>query len=386
MFYLILLYSLLPGFSKLLGVNIIFSLNIPIVMYMMFGIRWTKTEINIVVLFLVICILNTIQAILVNDNFSIVSFGSSFYVWIFPMIGFFMYKKYDLNQVLQSIVHVVLVHVIIGFVTYGFVELPSFIQYYVEILREGVGWYRMSSVAGSLIFGVLTSCAFNIQMYLIYQRKDTRIREYLKLVIILFGCLLSLQRSSWIAIIPSIIFYLVSNRNSIFVLLFVFTPVALVSVSFILNNEFYYDRFLSLFSNDFSPVDERYKIWLNGLDYFNKNFFGHGIGQVGQFAYKSDLSIPYYITDGDYFKILAEGGILIFWIYMSILALIFYRLVISSDIKNDLFLFFVVLGFFVQMIGSNISEFYFANYIFWVLIGFFIFGKQNNGISSHSHI
>lgn len=387
MFYLLLLYSFLPGMAKILDFSFLFSLNIPIIIYFFYGIKLTKYETYVVFLLMAVFVFSTIQSVLFNDLFSVYSFLSSFYVWIFPMVGFFLYKKYSLIEFLRAIVNVVFFHVIIGFVTYGFFMLPSFLQHYADILRDGVGWYRMSSVAGSLIFGVITSCAFNIQIYLISQKHNNGyILSFIKLVVILLGSLLSLQRSSWMAIIPSVIIYLVFNKNSITVFLLVFVPIISAVTSFVLNNDFYYDRFLSLFSSDFSPVDERYQIWLNGLYYFNSNFLGQGIGQVGQFAYKNNIPIPYYITDGDYFKILAEGGFFISLIYVALVILICYRLMCSNALKSDLLLLCAVLGFFIQMIGSNISEFYFANYLFWALMGYFIFWKRRNDISSDSDV
>lgn len=378
LYYCFLIYSILPGVSKILNINIIFAFNLPILIFLIYKVKLKRKYIILITFFLSYLILQTLQAFNTNNSFNFNSFYESFYVWIIPMVGLLFCRKYFYLDILWAIMNVAVVHGIIGILTYGLIPYPSVIQSSIDAVQDGVAAFRMASVSGSLIFGVIVSSGFNIALYLLIvgNTDERKSNLHIKIVVLFLATLLSLQRSAWLAILLPTILFMLYNFKYFKKSLMLFFPLFVVVIITLLNNEFYYERFLSLFSSDFNPVDERMKIWMNGFSYLNDNIFGQGLGQVGQFAYKNNLNIPFFITDGDYVKIVAEGGAGLGFLYLLIIFVACIRALRLNNkvlIKSDIFIFLVLIGFLIQMLGSNISEFYYVNFIFWVVLGVTLF-------------
>ncbi|WP_044365144.1 O-antigen ligase family protein [Vibrio fluvialis] len=376
---LLLLYSLLPGLSKIFDSSIFFALNLLIILILFYRGSYDKLNINRLAfsaVFLMLLIFQIFVSFISNSNFMFESFYSSFYIWIIPILGIYLADIYDKDELCKAMVKVSIVHSLIGFVIYGFFPLPSFLQFYANKLLEGVAYFRMSSVAGSLIFSSIVSCGFNCHIYLMHEKvKSSNINylDWITLVLLFLAVLLSLQRSAWIAILPALLLFTLSNKKVFIFISIISVPIFTLISWFVFNNDFYYTRLMTLFSSDYNPVDERFGIWLNGIEQFSNNIFGLGIGQSGQFAYKAGVSIKHYITDGDYIKIVSEGGLIFLFFYLLIslnVIRVFFKK-IKYDLLGSSFLLFIVTGFYLQMIGSNISEYYFVNFVFWVFIGVF---------------
>lgn len=110
------------------------------------------------------------------------------------------------------------------------------------------------------------------------------------------------------------------------------------------------------------------------MENFVQNPLGVGVGQVGQVAsrYTSDENFYNIVPDGDYFRILSEYGIPSIFLYGYIIASLVIVLVFRrEDDKKNIALIAIISGFLIQMIGSNISEFYFTNFLYWVLFGYY---------------
>ena len=98
---------------------------------------------------------------------------------------------------------------------------------------------------------------------------------------------------------------------------------------------------------------------------------GTGVGQVGQVARVGGWSVFKACADGDYPRIFSETGIPggLFYVFLFITAGLLY---IRSKFDNKAVKtgFFVFLGVSAQMIGSNVTEFYFVNFLYWMFIGY----------------
>lgn len=389
----LLIYSLLPGLAKIFGTNVFFGFNLLIWALLFRDIKLSKNELFGVVLVLIYIIFQSYQSILFNDSFLMSSFVESLYVWIIPFMAFFLAKKYSLHSIFTSLVYVGLCHAIIGLMTYPLFPLPSLLASLSDTLRDGVAFMRMSSVAGSLIFGVIISSSFNSLLYLRYCNQISFKKFLIFFIILVLAAFLSLQRSCWLSILFGITVYSFLKFNKTLVFYPFFTMIIFFSVVFIgphfSLNDFMLDRIGTLFSPSNSPVDERFEIWINGLYYLNENPLGYGIGQLGQFSYKNEIVLPFYITDGDYVKWAAEFGFLsaLFFVFF-VLYLIFSRVFIHKFLlsKQGVMHTAIIVGFLVQMIGSNLSEFYYANFIFWLVLGSAKYWSGNESRSSDCNV
>ncbi|EKO3878688.1 O-antigen ligase family protein [Vibrio metschnikovii] len=389
----LLIYSLLPGFAKIFGTNVFFGFNIFIWMLFFRNVKLSKNELFVFLIVFIYVTIQTYQSILVNDKFQLFAFLESLYVWIIPFMAFFLAKKYSVEAIFNSLVYVGLCHAIIGLITYPLFPLPSFLSSLSDTLRDGVAFMRMSSVAGSLIFGVIISSSINALLYLRYCNQIGFKKFIIFFTILALAGFLSLQRSCWLSILVGITFYSFFKLNASlifypFVIVIVFSSVAFVDRNLRLD-EFILDRVGTLFSKSNSPIDERFQIWVDGLYYLSENPFGYGIGQLGQFGFKNEIVLPFYITDGDYVKWAVELGLLGLLFFVSfVLYFVIARIFIGKFLlsKKGILHIVIIVGFLVQMIGSNLSEFYYANFIFWFVLGTAKYWSGNENRSSDCNV
>jgi O-antigen ligase len=109
-------------------------------------------------------------------------------------------------------------------------------------------------------------------------------------------------------------------------------------------------------------------MWLNALEQFKKNIFGLGAGQGGWISYIHDVNTNIVVTDGDYFRILLESGIFGIIVFCYLIGIVLLRFIRNGDSKVKYFYWFSVASG-IQMVGSNITELYYANFAFWLALG-----------------
>lgn len=288
------------------------------------------------------------------------------YMSILPMMGFFLSRFISFDDFVKVIMRVAFVHAVIGILLYpvfGFTILPPFIS---EVLLEGVMIGRMSSVSGSLGFGcmlmVTSICAFYYKKHLFF-------------LLFILCVIFSLQRSAWLATIFGLLLYMVyemKKRKNLFVFKYLLVGgiVILVMMQFVDNLGISFEYVTDKFQSIGSAANERSGLWLSGIENFKSYPLGTGVGQVGQvarFESTSFLSVP----DGDYFRILSEFGISFFFFYLPLMLFIISLLFHSSVLdKRELCVLSIVIGFSFQMIGSNVTEFYYNNLIYWMAVGY----------------
>ncbi|MDI3501207.1 MAG: hypothetical protein PWP22_978 [Thermoanaerobacter sp.] len=142
--------------------------------------------------------------------------------------------------------------------------------------------------------------------------------------------------------------------------------------------DFLLERFVSLIKGE--AIEERSSLWRNGLNNFLSIPSGTGLGTVGQVRRILNLENDYLpVLDGDYFRILSETGIILipfyirFFIYLVLRGFYLYKMSI-----NRLTVYLSLLGLSINMIGSNTTEFYFVNFIYWLMMGYFWDSKFKN--------
>lgn len=377
-FILLLLYSLLPGIYKVLGNNqLIMLFSIPIVLVLLFFARREYKVIKLDIVFIIFFSYVILQSILWFFSPWVNRMGilMGIYLNIFPMLGFFISRSMDLNVFKDIILYVVLVHCIIGIVLYPFFGIVNANSPIVKALTEGVAYGRMSSVAGSLIYGNLMLIGFIISFF-------TK-RKYLPLI--LFCLIFNAQRSAWLAATFSILIYLLfllkSSRVKTFITYIMSFLLAAIMIIFLISNyiDFDTDFMLARFTSIGEASSERDGQWVSGIENFISYPLGTGVGQVGHVAvrYEEATSVYKGVPDGDYFRLLSEYGFIGGLFYLFIILSVFISFIYMKRV-DKIFIVTLIAGNLIQMIGSNISEFYFTNFIYWIIFGYYFSFLNNN--------
>ena len=397
-FILFLMYSLLPGIYKIVDNQLMMLGSIPIIFFLLYDnrkmIKYYKHDMLFLFLFFYILLQTICWFFFPTTNK--IGLAMGLYMNILPMLGYFIAKTIKFETFSKILLKVILVHCILGIILYLPFGITNKSIPIVNILTEGVAFGRMASVSGSLGFGNLLMIGFILSFF-----TDKR---YLLLMSI---CLLfSLQRSAWLGGFFAIFLYLIYlikqfEVTKIFsfsiILVFLFVSFIVISDKYInIDLSFAMSRFESI--ND--ATSERKNQWENGIENFLAYPLGVGSGQAGQFAarYNEAQSIFKAIPDGDYFRSLSEYGIMaaIFFIFV-IISYIISIISISFKSKKDIAIIALIGGELIQMIGSNVSEFYFTNFIYWMIFGYYftfignnyslnLGNKKQNDICLHSNI
>lgn len=376
-FTLFLLYSLLPGIYKVLGNQMIMLFSIPIVLTLLYLTKKSYRPLKIDTIFIVFFCYVILQSALWICSPWVNKIGvlMGIYLNIFPMLGFFISRGIELKVFKNIILNIVSVHCILGILLYPFFRIVDAGSPMVKSLTEGVAYGRMAGISGSLIFGNLMLIGFIISFF----TKKT----YLPLIT--FCLIFNAQRSVWLAASFSILVYLFfllkkSNLKIFLIYIFsIFTSVML-GITLISNYiEFDLEFMMSRLDSIGEASSEREEQWMSGIQNFVSYPLGTGVGQVGHIAsrFKEANSVYKEVPDGDYFRILSEYGIVGGFFYIFIIISVFISFILIK--KNDrIVVLALVIGILIQMVGSNISEFYFANFIYWLIFGYYFSFLNNN--------
>ena len=109
-------------------------------------------------------------------------------------------------------------------------------------------------------------------------------------------------------------------------------------------------------------------MWLTAIENFKSNPLGLGAGQGGWISYIQDVNTSIVVTDGDYFRILLESGIFGIIVFIYLIGIIILRFIRKRESGIKYFYWFSIASG-MQMVGSNITELYYANFAFWIALG-----------------
>lgn len=377
-FILLLIYSLLPGFYKILNNQVIMLFSVPIILYLFFqSIKSYKTK-RVDIVFLAFFCYLIIQSFLwlCSPWVNRIGILMGIYLNILPMLGFFISRGIlEFSSFVKIVLKIVIVHCLLGITLYPIFSIVDHSNPIVKKITEGVAYGRMSSVAGSLIFGNLMLIGFIISF-----SSDKRF-----LPLIIFCLIFNAQRSAWVASVFSVLIYLyfmlknleIKKITNYLFSIFLFSVVAVFLISNYIN--FDVNFILSRISSIGEATSERNMQWMESIENFLSYPLGAGTGQVGHIAsrYNEAKSVYAIIPDGDYFRILSEHGFIgaLFFAFV-IISVILSLLLIKK--REKVFILVIMTGYLTQMIGSNISEFYFVNFIYWIIFGYyFLFLNEN---------
>lgn len=300
---------------------------------------------------------------------------------IIPMAGFFYSRKLPFENFAQILIPIGIIHLVIGILLYPLFGLGEILGDITLILQEGVAIGRMSSVSGSLGFA---SLMFMVSMCALYYRK-----KYF--FILLIGVICAAQRSGWLACVFGCLFCCIADlkRGSLSSI----RKWVVGSFSFIILLSYITGKMdidVSYFMGRFGDIDkatgERSGQWTAGINNFLSMPIGTGSGQVGQVAARYEGGNYYTVPDGDYFRVLSEFGFAGAFFYITFLFLFLFSCFSVSKsypIKRNCLLS-LFCGINIQMIGSNITEFYFTNFLYWTFMGY-VFGEFSSLFASKNN-
>ena len=376
-FILFLLYSFLPGIYKILGNQMIMLFSIPIVLILLYLTRKSYKPLKIDVVFIIFFCYVILQSIfwMCSPWVNMIGILMGMYLNIFPMLGFFISRGIEFKVFKSIILNIVLIHCILGIILYPFFRIVDAGSPLVKSLTEGVAYGRMSGISGSLIFGNLIMIGFIMSFF----------TKKMFLPLITFCLLFNAQRSAWLAAASSILIYLLYLLKNlrikkiltytIFILVFVIIGISLIS-NYI---NFDIDFMLSRLDSVGNASSERQDQWVSGLNNFISYPLGTGVGQVGHVAarFEGASSIYNIVPDGDYFRILSEYGMIGGLFYMFVILSVFLSFIFIKKMDKIVVLALIT-GYLIQMVGSNISEFYFTNFVYWFIFGYYFYFLNDN--------
>jgi len=314
-------------------------------------------------------IVNPLSAGFIYSNISLVLTFISFL--LIPQIGFFL-----IGSVLsKSELYIKKVYMIIGrihFFTFlsGIVLFfwrPDFYINYLYVVQskfyEVETWFYprlVSYLDTSMILGIVGTFSFVLIYYF-----ETRSRfKYFMLLIVVIGILMTLSRGAWLSLMVSIIFIAMKelkqlNFRPIF---FGFITLTIFFFTLVIND--YNISILSDFTNRLEniggTVSERSEQWENIVNQINQYPYGFGLGLTSHKSQGFEHTVP----DGNYFRILGDTGILGLFVFI----LFFLYAIYQAWIKSYPTLIILV-AFFIQAIGTNVFDLYYAGYYFWFFLG-----------------
>lgn len=386
LFWLFLIYSLLPGLAKFLGIRALFSLNVLIILIVF--IRTFKLEkikyLDLPFLIFFVCVILFIPFTFFYPLNSSEAIFYGIYTFLIPTLGYFVAKVFSIENIFRIFIKICFIHAIIGLVFYPHFFIENYLAKIIDPILEGSAYLRMTSVSGSLGFSPLMLIGFNILLVNNFNSQSQNFKSNFLYFILFFVCLiLSLQRSAWLGAISSVLLILFRQilrfkikAHKIFLILSLLIFICTFAILFFKSEVFDIQQIEFLFERKesfTSAATERSEMWKGGFRNFVNFPLGVGLGQIGLVPTFID-SKNYYsgVTDGDYIKILSETGFVAILFYSFLALILTYALININKMSNQLFgLFLIVVGFSLQMLGTNISELYFVNFTYWLFVGAF---------------
>lgn len=389
---IILLYSFSPGFAKLTNNTLFFIIGyIFFIIFLLLNYRKKNIKINIIptikyflILFIFYAIIISLFCIL-NDSSSLLSVSYGFFIYLLPLIFGFYYVSNDYNGLSSAVKFAAFINAVVGIIIYPPItgSIP-FISEIASPLLEGTALYRLSSVSGSLGMATLMIIGFSVSIRDCILKSSNHIYHYLNyiyLITIFIAGFLTLQRSAWLGLsITILVYFLISKQK----LKLSVVALALGSIIYLVFErilpdgvfELIYERIFTVGYGQDSAIAERSDQWVNVFQNLYNQPLGYGLGQVGQIARMDNVAINpsvLPIFDGDYFRTLSEFGpfgllIVIFIATSPIRQYLFFKSEKIHTIRiNKFFILAMLLGLTIQCVGTNVTELYFVNTIFWVI-------------------
>ena len=393
--WLLLIYSMSPAAAKLMGFDALFGLGLLLLIAYFFldapGGNGDCEGLAVLPQFsmLAFAVYGTILGLVlvvaqVADSRAVIVGGFSFLV---PVLIVGAAGPQRAARLLHDLPFVAAAQALLALVMFSPIRLPfGPIDALSETLLTGTAAFRLSSVGGSLALSTTMVAAFAVAVYqhVHSPQGSPRARHTWQLSALFLVCgFLSLQRAAWLSLaliwIVATVVARSGKRRSVGLLLGVGALPVIAGLLFVDVPrdviDIFIDRFDSLTGGgEVGAVAERSEQWLNVAYNLRVLPIGHGPGQLGQpirDSWPTTGGLP--IFDGDYFRIVSEygpagAGFVALMLAGGVRALANGRNhgLPGQGISGPI-LAIATVGLLVQAVGTNVSELYFANTVFWCL-------------------
>lgn len=316
----------------------------------------------------------------------------------FPMLAYFVGSFYwdrsvDIEKLFRGFFKVLVLVAVIGFLLY-FV-FPDLHLYFHKMttdkpIAKAFGLIiRMTSILWTpVVFGVLMMTAF---FYWIYNYFKTGNKwDLLYLFIVAIAMLLSISRGPIIASIIGFIVLSILIRNIKRILVVSGLIILGISMTFlVLMNRTSMLGWIVDSSKETISLEKgnaRVDLWYEVASTLKHNPMGLGLGKAGHAAVQNfppnTPGVSFASTDGWYFKLMIETGVIALLLYL-VMALFFFVAMIRYVRRNSFDFVSFILTLFVGIglvnIVSNVLDFYLFSYLYWLILGAFALRlKQEN--------
>jgi hypothetical protein len=315
-----------------------------------------------------------------------------------PMLAYFVGsyywdKKVNLDSLFHGFFKILVFVAIIGFVIYFF--FPGVHVYFHKIMTDKPivmafkGFVRMTSIFWTpVVFAMIMLSAF---CYWTYQYLKTgNIFALLFSLVTVNAVFFSVSRGPMIASFFALAILLLLGKNR---------KAKMILVTFILFELLIFYLFVPQFSQLMEWVltsskqtvglesgNTRVGLWAEVIHSIEHNPMGLGLGKAGHTAVQlfppNTPGVSFASTDGWYFKLMIETGISALAMYLGMALMFFISLIRyirkhAFDFVSVIFIIFIVTG--LVNIVSNALDFYLFSYLYWFLLGLFVFKLKQNG-------
>lgn len=392
---LLLLYSLSPGIAKITSNSSWFIFGLLFFgMYLFNGFLNFRSDLEknkkIEYWFLFFIFYATILNILIytlntaDINAQLIGVGS----FLMPLVMIYFWGRLGFKSYFwDDLLLVGFVHSLISLLIYE--PIYQHLNFFDDIrssLLNGAIPFRLSSVAGSAILSILmVSCyavALNSWISNPSFNRHKKILLLFQITLFAISAILTMQRAALVGVLLiSLTVILTNNGRRLIVLLI--CPLIIIVIIMYASTEIPADmieialsRVASIASlADEGAIGERAEQWKNLIEIIRSSPFGAGSGQLGQASRIAGLEFQNgAIYDGDPFRIIGEYSVSGLILIIVVLSAVFKSIKIiiltvkRRTILKGTLLASLCLSLVIQSFGTNITELYFVNSLFWIII------------------
>ncbi|GMV44671.1 MAG: hypothetical protein AMXMBFR66_00690 [Pseudomonadota bacterium] len=389
----LLLYSLAPGLAKLAGNDALFAVGLAALAAYFLALEpapaggnpdrpWVRLALLAFVAY-GLALGAVLLGVGIADSRTMAVGTASFLI---PLAMVALAGPWRARILLRDVPPIALVHALLALVIYPATRPDIGLLHRIgDPLLEGTFAFRLASVSGSLAFSVVMVVAFTVSLALHVQTSEGRraAASWWLALLFLFCGFLSLQRAAWLALllvwaVAVVLARGARRRTAAGVLGALLLPILVVPLAIGLPDyleQTVADRFETLAGgSDSGLVEERADQWLNVLHNVHAMASGHGPGQIGQAVReRGPVTGGLPVFDGDYFRLVSEYGVA----GLALTALMLAGAVgaVRRGVQAahgqqpivDALLATATIGLLAQALGTNVTELYFANTLFWAL-------------------
>jgi hypothetical protein len=339
---------------------------------------------------LVYFLFNVIMGVCLAQNLLSSVYG--FRLTYLPMIGYFVCsfywdKQVNAEKLFHGIFKTFVLIAVLGFIIYFI--FPELLFYFNKLTTKNPvamafpGFVRMTSILWTpVVFAMLMLSAFCYWTYRYF--KSGSLWDLIYMLIVVNAVFFSVSRGPMITACVAFLLLIALGKNWKFKMIATGVIVLEILLFFLFVPQFTeLMEWVFISSKQTVALEStvsRVSLWGDVINSVKYNPMGLGLGKAGHAAVQlfpaGTPGVSFASTDGWYFKLMIETGIPALILYL-LMSLFFFISMIRYQIRNGIgfvtviFAILIVTGL-VNLV-SNALDFYMFSYLYWFLLGIFVF-------------